>query len=764
MRKLIITLLVCMGVGSYVKANDFKIQGFPNGASVSMPYGQQLTFTADVPPNIKNPSWIVKGDIAIVSGANSETVVIVCTGYGKGVLELRGKVNMGYWNCGDSLNADFTAYGTTVELYKSFCSTDSIAGSSIISVGNTYVYSVSPVFARNENARIGFDTYDWIIPSEFHVMYYSHDKSSVSVRVNAMPTTPFGVRVGQFATCTLQKSFIAGAEMPEILSAPADKCIPATTRFVGFKIKTDPRFTYEWEVTNASWLPRRITTSTTDSLSVDIGNTGAGTVVLRTIFPGDTLVQSFSIFRPIDKNFSKIVGGECVYSGTEQIYSIYPAPNEAIEWTVPTTWAKDNVNRYSSTSIMWVPSDALGGTIVASSKECPTSSIDLEVKIQATPPSAITGDSCFVKGVEKTFSILPSANAQGYIWTFPAGWTHNGASTSSIKATPTTNSVLGNVVVHVKGCSSIMDSAVFAIKGFMPEKATVIDRADGRTCINYNMTDTIKFSTPNQGAGYTYSWTAGSGFSIISDSTLREITVASTSAISAKNITVRIVSEGCGASEPLQRTNTITGHGQAPVSIGLVTTPANQIFITNVAGDTIGRNLNTNRATAGNTYRWEFKGEMTNVVSSIMPFEYSRGGGILVAYVRNTANGCTTKSGNWNTAQIIPAGFTPSNAPLFSPMSAPLQEEPVIQKDEPSVAIYPNPTSGDITIYPKNYNEAYLGIQIRNSMGALVRQLTVAVDTNTSVNLSDLQNGVYIVSVIGANNTVHSTQQIQVSK
>ena len=55
----------------------------------------------------------------------------------------------------------------------------------------------------------------------------------------------------------------------------------------------------------------------------------------------------------------------------------------------------------------------------------------------ATQPGAISGNAAVCTGVANTYSIPVVANAAGYTWTVPAGWTINsGQNTTSINATP----------------------------------------------------------------------------------------------------------------------------------------------------------------------------------------------------------------------------------------------------------------------------------------------------------------------------------------
>ncbi len=741
-------LMLCLFACATFSANaqdDFKINATSNCIGVS----ETKSYTATVPSYFKNLKWSVKGDLEILSvSADTLTVTVKSTNVGKSTLSIQGTLDATGNNCGNPIKYDRPINAPALELYKTFTCSDSIVGTPFVAVGGIYTYSFNPIFYRNLQANIGFDTYRWLIPEGCTATYYSPDSSSVTIRVDEMPTQPLQISVGQCANCLLQKNFMAGAVKPTILSAP-NKCVSSTTTQVGFRIEANPLYTYRWETTNPSWAIRKVGT---DSVSVTIGNAGAGTVILKTIYYTDTLQESFSIFRPLNSKYTEIVGETCIYPGTEQVYSIYPAPNEAITWITPNGWNADNENPTSSTAIMNITNNAQSGYVIARSKECPMGADTLLVRTQATPPSPITGDSCLTQNVSATYRIAPSLNALGYYWKFPAGWTYNTdmQSTSSITATPTATATSGNIIVYVKGCTEIMDSAIFVTKGFKPSKPTRIDRADGRTCINYMMLDTIVFSTPVQ-AGCTYAWTAGTGFSIIQNSG-NTVRVASNLSAGTKSITVKAIS-GCGESDPLTKTNAVQGHGSIPITLSA------SIPVTNGSGDTIGRRIIANKT--GNAYKWEHRGIMTNVISNYMPFEYDRGTGVLYAYLYSSTNKCWSRSNPFNTATIIPSGGgNPAPAPMNAdvlPMNGPAN-------NTPTVSIYPNPSNGEITVEPKNCEEDKVAVHVHSTSGALVLQKNINTERATTLSLSNLPNGIYLVSVVGKNNTVYSTQRVQLTK
>ena len=71
------------------------------------------------------------------------------------------------------------------------------------------------------------------------------------------------------------------------------------------------------------------------------------------------------------------------------------------------------------------------------------------------------------------------------------------------------------------------------------------------------------------------------------------------------------------------------------------------------------------------------------------------------------------------------------------------------------VMVYPNPTSGDITIQlPEEKYNSDMNIVMYNSIGQMVSNQKYGDDQRTTVNLGNLENGMYILQIRDENNTV----------
>ena len=74
---------------------------------------------------------------------------------------------------------------------------------------------------------------------------------------------------------------------------------------------------------------------------------------------------------------------------------------------------------------------------------------------------------------------------------------------------------------------------------------------------------------------------------------------------------------------------------------------------------------------------------------------------------------------------------------------------PAVNNEEEGIFIYPNPTTGKITIeHPASLKEAF----ILDLMGKKVRQIHLSSENKSDIDISDLPNGVYIFYVAGYTN------------
>jgi gliding motility-associated-like protein len=137
----------------------------------------------------------------------------------------------------------------------------------------------------------------------------------------------------------------------------------------------------------------------------------------------------------------------------------------------------------------------------------------------ATQPGTITGNSNVCTGVASTFSIPPVANAAGYTWTVPAGWTINsGQGTTSITATPGST---GNICVTANNLCGTSAPRCFAVTVSNPSVApTSATATPNPICVGSTTNLTVNGGSLGTGAGW--QWYTGScgGTSVGSGSTI----------------------------------------------------------------------------------------------------------------------------------------------------------------------------------------------------------------------------------------------------
>ncbi|NOU19635.1 MAG: T9SS type A sorting domain-containing protein [Bacteroidales bacterium] len=205
---------------------------------------------------------------------------------------------------------------------------------------------------------------------------------------------------------------------------------------------------------------------------------------------------------------------------------------------------------------------------------------------------------------------------------------------------------------------------------------------------------------------------------------------------------------------------TITLSYNVPVKIYIKTTTATTITASTWATAISGATLVYNGTMAGTTASaWK-------AFSLSTPFNYTSNNVLVLVETNYTGTGAGTSTGpacrytsatskhmyiradnSAPTGTATVSSYRPNIRVTFAPKGATLQNNDVETKSEipTTISVYPNPTFNSITI--KVNNETITGeAKIFNSIGALVK--IVRMDSNeTTVDVSDLSSGVYIISM-----------------
>lgn len=84
------------------------------------------------------------------------------------------------------------------------------------------------------------------------------------------------------------------------------------------------------------------------------------------------------------------------------------------------------------------------------------------------------------------------------------------------------------------------------------------------------------------------------------------------------------------------------------------------------------------------------------------------------------------------------------------------------QFDQAQIKLYPNPVFDELTIELTNLNVETIDVCIYNSIGILVKNYAGKSNLKETIDVSDLDNGIYLVRVKNNNNTIYNTKFVKV--
>ena len=264
----------------------------------------------------------------------------------------------------------------------------------------------------------------------------------------------------------------------------------------------------------------------------------------------------------------------------------------------------------------------------------------------------------------------------------------NGATTDTTTVSPTQDSTF-TLIVNNGGC--VLDTSIYV--NVSPAGTLNVQPPSQSICSGNN----ILLYVVNKETSYAWSPTAGLNVTT-GDSVIASPTVATT-------YTVTAVSGGC----------TSTGYD----TIGVVPAPNKPTITVSVTGDSL-------ISSAGSYNQWFFNDQPTDSSRSVFVIKGHAKGWYTVT-VTNPANGCSTTSDSTTGIHQLSA----------------ISDQ---------LSIYPNPFNNNITIKinssANNINEWYL--QVIDVLGRTLYTMPSLTYSNL-IDLSDLSNGVYFITVINKN-------------
>ena len=319
----------------------------------------------------------------------------------------------------------------------------SISGPTTVCTGTTNSYSVAAV--------PGASSYTWILPSGWtgtSVTNSINATASISaVSGNITVTANAGASCSS-APQTLFVTVIPTPAPPGAISGPAAVCSGITYTY---SIAAVPgAASYTW-ILPSGWTG----SSTTNSISVMPTDSAVSGNIIVTADNGScaSTPQTLAVSVTITPNEPGSISGPTdVCSGVTYTYSIAAVPGATgYTWTLPSGWTGTSM----TSSIAATPSSMSGTvSVTANNGTCSSTSQILPVTVTSTPSGAgpITGPVATCSGIPSTYSIAAVANATGYIWSLPSGWSGS-STTNTIIVTPSTSSGTISVTPFNDACS-----------------------------------------------------------------------------------------------------------------------------------------------------------------------------------------------------------------------------------------------------------------------------------------------------------------------
>ena len=331
--------------------------------------------------------------------------------------------------------------------------------------------------------------------------------------------------------------------------------------------------TYVWKVNGSQ------TGTNSTNFSSTLSNNDKVTLTVQSSVPCTPEFTSNEITiieKPGKPNTPGAISGNTeVCPGDIVTYSISSVTNASTyTWSVPSGWTINTGQNSTNITVTAGNAGQNGNISVTASNDCGTSSNNtLGVTVKpGTPasPGTITGTKDVCPGDSVTYSIdsVTNADANGYIWSVPSGWTINsGQNSTSITVTAGNAGQNGNISVNASnscGTSSDKTLGVTVKPGTPSTPGTITGTPD--VCPGGSVTYSISSVTNADANGYT--WSVPSGWTINSGQNSTSITVTAGNAGQNGNISAN-ASNSCGTSS--NKTLGVTVKPGTPATPGTIT-------------------------------------------------------------------------------------------------------------------------------------------------------------------------------------------------
>lgn len=352
--------------------------------------------------------------------------------------------------------------------------------------GTSQSYLVLNDFAANN--------WTWTLPSGW-------SGSSVFNSINlTVGTTSGNIVVTANNTCGSSTSLIIPVTVntipsqPSVITGSGTVCQGTSQTY---SIANVSGVTYNWTLPSG-WSGN----STTNSITSTVGATSGNITVTATNSCGTSTTRSLAVtVNTIPTQPGVVIGSGTVCQGTSQTYSVTNIGGVTYNWSLPVGWSGS-----STTNIINATTATNSGNItVFASNACGSSlssSITVNVTLNPSQPSVITGNTNVCQTTSQTYSVI---NVSGitYNWTLPSGWLGS-SSTNSINTTVGATS--GSVLVTASNSCSTSTVRILSVTVNSTPLIPAAITGNTNTCQG----TTQSYAVTNV-SGVTYSWTASNG-------------------------------------------------------------------------------------------------------------------------------------------------------------------------------------------------------------------------------------------------------------
>jgi len=387
--------------------------------------------------------WTLPGGWTGTSTTNSITVTVGNTSGSIGVAAVNGCGTSSYQTLAVTVNQSPLMPGT-------------ISGSTTMCAGVAQTYSVATVG--------GATSYTWTFPTGWTGF-------SISNTITGTPGNSGNILVtANNSTCsspaqTLAVTVSTIPTTPGVIAGSATVCSGANETYSVAPVAGAT--SYIWTMPSG-WTG----TSTTETITSTVGNTGGTISVVASNSCGNSTAQTFAVtVNVVPTQPGTITGSIAVCPGSLQTYSIAAVSGAtSYTWTLPSGWSGISTSTTINATV-----GVSGGfvTVTANNGACASTPQSLAVNMDTAPaqPGAISGPSPICAGSTQTYSISSVTGATTYNWSLPGGWSGTSTTTSITITAGTTG---GNLqVTATNGCGTSLAQGSLVTVNPLPAIPTI---------------------------------------------------------------------------------------------------------------------------------------------------------------------------------------------------------------------------------------------------------------------------------------------------